>query len=100
LREKADKAVKWLDWFMQVGDVASHADPVHIGFPMPTLELIALRISPLQRCGSNGSTKAVLTGHENNASNQEFKLFKASFDRSSMLLINLESRLVYKRYCG
>jgi hypothetical protein len=33
LREKADNIVKWLDRFKQVGDVASNANPVHIGLP-------------------------------------------------------------------
>jgi len=33
LREKADNIVKWLDRFKQVGDVASNADPMHVGLP-------------------------------------------------------------------
>ena len=40
LREKADKIVKWLDRFKQVGDVASNADPVHVGLPWAGIRLL------------------------------------------------------------
>jgi hypothetical protein len=40
LREKADNIVKWLDWFKQVGDVASNADPIHVGLPWAGIRLL------------------------------------------------------------
>jgi hypothetical protein len=40
LREKAVNIVKWLDRFKQVGDVASNADPVHIGLPWAGIRLL------------------------------------------------------------
>ncbi len=40
LREEADKVVKWLDRFKQVGDVASNADPVHIGLPWAGIRVL------------------------------------------------------------
>ncbi|KAI9888211.1 MAG: hypothetical protein M1814_001089 [Vezdaea aestivalis] len=33
LRERADKVIHWLDRFKSIGDVASNADPVHVGLP-------------------------------------------------------------------
>jgi hypothetical protein len=40
LREKADNIVKWLDRFKQVGDIASNADPVHVGLPWAGIRLL------------------------------------------------------------
>lgn len=33
LRDEADKVVRWLDRFKQVGDIAANADPMHAGLP-------------------------------------------------------------------
>lgn len=33
LRDEADKIVRWLDRFKQVGDIAANADPIHAGLP-------------------------------------------------------------------
>jgi len=40
LREKADNIVKWLDRFKQVGDIASNADPVHVGLPWAGIRVL------------------------------------------------------------
>ncbi|KIX03042.1 uncharacterized protein Z518_06592 [Rhinocladiella mackenziei CBS 650.93] len=40
LREKAGNVVQWLDRLKQVGDVASNADPVHIGLPWAGIRLL------------------------------------------------------------
>jgi hypothetical protein len=32
--------VKWLDRFKQVGDVASNADPVHVGLPWAGIRVL------------------------------------------------------------
>jgi ankyrin repeat domain-containing protein 50 len=40
LGEKADSIVKWLDRFKQIGDVASNADPVHVGLPWVGIRLL------------------------------------------------------------
>lgn len=40
LQDKADNIVKWLDHFKQVGDVASNADPVHVGLPWAGIRLL------------------------------------------------------------
>ena len=48
LREKADSIVKWLDRFKQVGDVASNADPVHIGLPWAGIRFL-LEVSITER---------------------------------------------------
>ena len=40
LRGKADNIMKWLDRFKQVGDIASNADPVHVGLPWAGIRLL------------------------------------------------------------
>lgn len=40
LKEKADKIVKWLNRFKDVGDVAAAADPVHAGLPWAGIRLL------------------------------------------------------------
>jgi hypothetical protein len=52
LREKADNIVKWLDRFKQVGDVASNADPVHVGLPWAGIRFL-LEVSITERMNTS-----------------------------------------------
>lgn len=46
LKAVANKVLLWLDKFKQIGDVASNADPVHIGLPWAGLRfLLEVRLS-------------------------------------------------------
>jgi ankyrin repeat domain-containing protein 50 len=47
--------VKWLDRFKQAGDVASNADPVHLGFPWAGIRVL-LEVGIAER--SHGITDA------------------------------------------
>ncbi|KIW99831.1 uncharacterized protein Z518_10759 [Rhinocladiella mackenziei CBS 650.93] len=40
LRDKADNIVKWIERFKQAGDIASNADPVHVGLPWAGIRLL------------------------------------------------------------
>lgn len=40
LKEEADKVVRWLNRFKDVGDIAANADPVHAGLPWAGIRLL------------------------------------------------------------
>lgn len=40
LGDEADKVVRWLDRFKQVGDVAVNADPIHAGLPWAGIRIL------------------------------------------------------------
>ncbi|KAL8907866.1 MAG: hypothetical protein Q9171_005691 [Xanthocarpia ochracea] len=40
LKDEAEKIVGWLDRFKAVGDIASNADPVHVGLPWAGIRLL------------------------------------------------------------
>lgn len=59
LQEKADNIVKWLDRFKQVGDVASNADPVHVGLPWAGIRLL-LEVSKMPYLNSAATMSGII----------------------------------------
>jgi hypothetical protein len=49
LREEADKIVRWLDRFKQVGDVAVNVDPLHAGLPWAGIRFL-LEVRAFSQC--------------------------------------------------